>query len=58
MVAVAPEGGGGGAVVPETVTFAAPTTPSLVALICAVPDVTPVTRPEDETGAIEVFELL
>ena len=42
----------------ETVTGDEPTTPSAVALICAVPDDKPVTTPDDETDATDAVALL
>ena len=42
----------------ETVTVEEPTTPSAVALICAVPDAKPVTTPDDETEATDVVALV
>lgn len=42
----------------DTVVVAEPRTPSAVALICAVPVVKPVTRPDDETEATDVVPLV
>jgi hypothetical protein len=42
----------------DTVVVAEPRTPSVVALICAVPVVKPVTRPDDETEATDVVPLV
>ena len=42
----------------DTVVVAEPRTPSVVALICAVPDAKPVTTPDEETVATDVVALV